>query len=584
MTGRFFTKLLLASILVLLIGTAILDVSLRRIVDGALRQQVNQSLESEARVLGSQLTQNDRALAPQLVAVAARAARSRITVFRRDGSVLATSNPVASPVSLASAPELAAAAAGQTGSRVRAHTLYLAVPAGDLLVRIAYPLTEINAKLRQLRRNILLASLVSLVLATLLAALLANRLANRLRRIVAFAERIAAGDLSARLEERQLDELSAVARALDTTASRLENAFGSLESSRRELATLLDSMQEGVIALTAAGQISWSNSVAARLTHHSIRPGRPFVEAVRDPDVLAAVETALRRRTLARSRGRSIVPGRAFEVNAAPMPGRGAVVVLHDVTEIEQAETVRRDFVANVSHELRTPLTSISGYLETILDSPAPLDETTRDFLSIALRNATRMHRLTEDLLALARVESGDYKLALQPVRASALVADAVDSLTPLVEDAGLALEQGETAGEWVMADPDAIQQVFGNLVENAVKYAASGKRIRVSAAPREQAIEFSVQDFGPGIPYEHQPRIFERFYRVDKARSRESGGTGLGLSIARHIVAAHNGVLRVQSELGQGAAFLFTLPLATTAPLAPPPGESPQPAALEDR
>jgi two-component system phosphate regulon sensor histidine kinase PhoR len=236
--------------------------------------------------------------------------------------------------------------------------------------------------------------------------------------------------------------------------------------------------------------------------------------------------------------------------------------VLSDVTEIERAETTRRDFVANVSHELRTPLTSISGYVEAMLDMPS-IDPTPREFLGIILKNATRMTRLTEDLLTLAQVESADFKLTLRPLAAGTLVKDAANSLMPVVQDAGMTMEIGSTVSDTVLADSDALQQVFGNLVENATKYGRSGGKLRLGARRRDDRIEFYVQDFGPGVPFEHQRRIFERFYRVDKARSRESGGTGLGLSIARHVVNAHGGEIRVESELGRGATFVFTLPIA---------------------
>jgi two-component system phosphate regulon sensor histidine kinase PhoR len=454
------------------------------------------------------------------------------------------------------------------GREVRDGTLFLAARQGEFIVRMAYPLAEIGGKLRLLRRDILLASLLSLLLATLLAAFMAHKVANRMSRIVAFAERIAAGDLSARIDEDDHDEIAAVARALDTTASRLESTFHSLESSRRELTALLDSMQEGVIAVTPAGLVSWSNASIARLTQQPIREGRALVQTIRDPEVLVCVATALRERTLCRARGAAVAPGRVFEVHAAPMPAGGAVCVLSDVTEIERAETTRRDFVANVSHELRTPLTSISGYVETMLDMDG-LSPVTREFLGIILKNASRMNRLTEDLLTLAQVEAADFKLTLQPLRARALVEDAADSLAPMVVDAGMEMEIGETVNDVVMADPDALQQVFGNLVENATKYGRSGGRLRLGARrrmtkERDERVEFFVQDFGPGVPSEHQRRIFERFYRVDKARSRESGGTGLGLSIAKHIVNAHGGDIRVQSELGHGAMFAFTLPAAS--------------------
>ena len=470
MTGRVFSKLLLAFVFVLCVGTAVLDFSFRNIVE--------HSLHDEARValLGS---------------------------------------------------------------------------------------VQQAAALHVLRRDLFVAELLSLALATAVSAWLASRIARRLQRIVQFSNRIATGDLAARLEVPDNDEIGDVARALDTTASRLEESFRALETKQRELAALLDSMQEAVFAVNAAGQISWSNTVMQRIAPAVVNPGKALVMSMRDPEVLACVETALRQRRIRSGKAISAVPGRVFEVSAAPTPDGGAVAVLHDVTEIERAEKTRRDFVANVSHELRTPLTSISGYVETLLEEDAELPDHVREFMAIILKNARRVNRLTEDLLALAAVESGQHKLHTQPVRASALVQDAIESLAGMVVDSGISLEAGETTHALVRADVDALTQVFGNLVENAMKYSASGRRIVLGARPLENSVEFYVQDFGPGIPSEHLDRIFERFYRVDKARSRESGGTGLGLAIVKHIILAHRGTIRAESELGAGSTFLFTLPLA---------------------
>ena len=563
MTGRVFSKLLLSFVLVLTICTAALDFSIRRIVDRALHEQVEQSLAGEAQFLASELGSMPPEGAQNLLGAISSASHARIAVFRVDGSLYATSDSMETHYPLDALPGIAALKHhGGIGREIRDNKLFLAARQGNLIVRLSYPLAEIAGKLQLLRRDILLASMLSFFLATMLAAVMAHRVAQRMGRIVAFAQRIAGGDLSARIEEGDLDELSAVARALDMTASRLESTFHSLESSRRELTALLDSMQEGVIAVTSAGLVSWSNASIARLTKQPIREGRALVQTIRDPDVLVCVATALRERTASRARATAVSPGRVFEVHAAAMPAGGAVCVLSDVTEIERAETTRRDFVANVSHELRTPLTSISGYVEAMLDMPST-DPVAREFLGIILKNATRMTRLTEDLLTLAQVESADFKLALRPLRADMLVEDAANSLMPVVQDAGMTMEIGEHAADLVLADSDALQQVFGNLIENATKYGRSGSKLLVGARRREERVEFYVQDFGPGVPFEHQRRIFERFYRVDKARSRESGGTGLGLSIARHIVNAHGGDIRVESELGRGATFVFTLPVA---------------------
>jgi two-component system phosphate regulon sensor histidine kinase PhoR len=582
-TGRVFTKLFFSFVVVLFLGMVVLDFSLRQVMEQSLRAQAEESLVGEARLLAAHISASNPALldAQSLERIArsdAAATGVEVAIFDAQGRLVTSSQDIQVPDAVA--PEVAAVVDQHQslGRARRGQTLYVAVPAGPLVVRLAYSSTSVPAAVHVLRRGIVLGSLLSLVVATLLAAWLAQRAAKRLARIVVFANRIAAGDLTARVEEGNLDEISAVAHALDVTASRLEHSFHALESSRSELAALLDSMQEAVIAINPQGQVSWCNAVMQRISLTPVQEGRTLVHSIRDPEVLSAVGSALTLRQASRRRATSVSPGKIFEVNAAPMPGGGAVAVLHDVSEIERSETTRRDFVANVSHELRTPLTCITGYVETLLDD-VDLSNQAREFLQIILKNAARMNRLTEDLLALASVESGDYKLRLQKIQASRMVEEAVGSLAGLALDSAAVLEVGETTDEPVMADLDALSQVFGNLVENAMKYGKAGGRVRVGARKQEAMVEFYVQDFGPGIAYEHLPRIFERFYRVDKARSRESGGTGLGLSIAKHIVQAHGGHIRVESELGFGATFLFRLPAVagTGATALPGVGPSPQ-------
>jgi two-component system phosphate regulon sensor histidine kinase PhoR len=236
--------------------------------------------------------------------------------------------------------------------------------------------------------------------------------------------------------------------------------------------------------------------------------------------------------------------------------------VLRDLTETERVEKTRRDFIANVSHELRTPLTSIQGYTETLLDGGTD-NGNTREFLDIIRKNASRMSRLTEDLLTLARVESGEQRFDIQPVAPGELLREAGQNFRENARAQGIELQVEDSSLGFVAADREAIHQVFSNLVDNALKYGSTGGKIVLGARPMENDIEFYVQDFGPGISSEHIPRLFERFYRVDKARSRESGGTGLGLAIAKHIVFAHHGSIRAESELNHGSRFIFTLPTA---------------------
>ncbi|HEY1255944.1 MAG TPA: ATP-binding protein [Terracidiphilus sp.] len=422
----------------------------------------------------------------------------------------------------------------------------------------------------------LYSGLIALAVALTLAVWVAGRIAFRLARIVAFARQLAEDDLSARIPHSDEDVFSTPEVALNQAAEQLQANQAEIESRRQELAAMLDSMREAVVAVTAEGLVRWSNAQMQRIAGTQIHIGRPLILAVRDPELLACVKEALEQREARSGRSSSLVHGRIFEINAAPMPSGGALAVLHDITRVEAAETSRREFIANVSHELRTPLTSIQGYVETLMEEPRPNRKTSDEFLAIILKNATRMNRITEDLLALATVEGPDYKLKLQSARASVLVQDAIDSLGGLVVDSGVSLESTGAPDAMVMADPDAMNQVLGNLVENALKYGKAGKRILVGAQVIESEgkaeIDFCVRDFGPGIASEHIVRIFERFYRIDKARSREAGGTGLGLAIVKHIVLAHGGRIWAESTLGRGAAFHFTLPVAQAAQQDPAP------------
>jgi two-component system, OmpR family, phosphate regulon sensor histidine kinase PhoR len=302
------------------------------------------------------------------------------------------------------------------------------------------------------------------------------------------------------------------------------------------------------------------------LTPTGVRLGQPVVQTVRDPNFLAAIQEAAKHRKLVTARVNSFVPGRVFAATVAPMLSSGLVAVLHDLTDAESIETTRRDFIANVSHELRTPLTSIQGYAETLLDG-VTTEETQRDFLEIIRKNASRMTRLTEDLLILARVESGDKKLQLRAVYAAELLHDASDYFNDHGADSGMRLDVVNEALKMVSADRDAVFQVFSNLIDNACKYASQGGRILIGAHDVEGFVQFYVRDFGPGITSEHLPRLFERFYRVDKARSRESGGTGLGLAIAKHIMLAHGGIITAESELNHGCTFVFSIPEARANP-----------------
>jgi len=377
------------------------------------------------------------------------------------------------------------------------------------------------------------------------------------------------------LLDQRYQDFNGLARAISTVSKHVERVLADAAESRNELVAMIDSMQDAVVAVDAAGRIQWTNQLMQQLVPGasltgSVRIGHALVQTIRDPDVLQCVRIALEERVVVERRSTTLHPGRIYEVSASPMPGGGAVAVLHDITRVEQVERTQRDFVANVSHELRTPLTSITGYVETLLDHEANLSPVAREFLSTILKNATRMNRLTEDLLVMARVESSEQDLHPTPIAADVLVRDAIQAMSGLVQDSEAILEIGETTTTLVFADPDSIVQVLSNLIENGIKYGKPNptERSRVVVSAREisepiPAVEFRVRDFGQGIASEHLTRIFERFYRVDKARSRESGGTGLGLAIAQHVVQMQGGTIRAESELNAGSTFIFTLPKA---------------------
>ncbi len=381
-------------------------------------------------------------------------------------------------------------------------------------------------------------------------------------------------------------ELCNVAEAVAAAAPRLATQVEAAGENGRKLQAVLDSMQDPVTAIDAAGRISWANTPMLQLmrdSHGSVRTGHSLVQTLRAPEILDCVQIALESRETVERRAVSVLPGRIVTVSAAPMPDGGAVIVMHDITRIEQVERTQREFVANVSHELRTPLTSIQGYVEMLLeeeDDPhgevsLASAERRREFLEAILKSARRMNRITDDLLALARVERGERKIAPQPIAVSLLIEECLEAVSGLVKEKGGTLAiVGDPPEVEVIADPDTILQIMSNLIENALNYGRGEDGwavIEISAAllgASEQnpvpEVLIRVRDFGAGIASEHQDRLFERFYRVDKARSRESGGTGLGLAIAHHLVQAQRGRIWVESELGKGSSFVFTLPCAS--------------------
>ena len=572
MRNRLFLRLLAAFFIVILLSTITLDLFVRSAWERSLTAEITSELTQKAQLFALLYEHNQLPLA-QLVQQVSKQSAARATIIQADGKVLADSE--AAPEKMenhAGRPEFQAALAGTPGSAMRTSKtvgidfLYVAVPAKGGAVRLAYPLAIIKQTTEEIRKKILAGSIIACLVAMIVAALMSRSSTQRIENMAAFAGRIADRDFSGALRDPSRDELGKLASSLDRTASMLQESFTDLERNRTQLQTLLDSMQEAVIAVASDKRLMWANGGMRRLVPQTEREGVPLIEIIRDPALIQAVEASEKDGEAQTVTTRALQPGKVFHVTVTPMARGGFVLVFHDITERERVEKIRRDFIANVSHELRTPLTAVQGYAQTLNEQVA--DKTAKEYLEIIQKNSARMTRLTNDLLTLARVESGEQRLRMEPCSASSLLQDAVESQSATARSQELELNVTETTDEMVRCDSDTIQQVFGNLIENALKYGKAGGKIEIGARPAAESVEFFVRDFGEGIPYEHHSRLFERFYRVDSARSRESGGTGLGLAIVKHIVQNHGGAVRVESELHHGATFYFTLPTAAAAPI----------------
>ncbi len=390
--------------------------------------------------------------------------------------------------------------------------------------------------------------------------------------ITEVAGRIARGELTARAPAGSRGTLGELGDALNAMADQLERQLQELKSQGSQAQAILESMGEGVLALDADGRILWLNGSAQRLlgAGTSQAAGKRLTDLFRQPDIEELVrETATHQRPSAREVHVFSPDERVVRAQSTPCAGgpssAAMVVVAQDVTEIKRLERVRREFVANVSHELKTPLTAIKGLLETLLSGALEDAANNRRFVTLIDEDATRLGRLIDDLLELSQIESKADVLALQAVLLRPLLEDLARTLRPRADARQVTLHLEVTAdAPPVQGDPDRLRQIFSNLLDNAIKFNKPGGRVTVRAAVDGPSLRVNVQDTGTGIPEADLPRIFERFYRVDKARSRELGGTGLGLAIVKHLIELHQGRVTVESRPGQGSTFTVTLPLAS--------------------
>jgi two-component system, OmpR family, phosphate regulon sensor histidine kinase PhoR len=514
---------------------------------------------------------------------------ARVTVIDNTGRVLSDSQH--DPETMenhSNRPEIQQAFASGAGQSVRHSAtlgrdlVYRAVrseqPSGPpVVIRMALPLAEVDASVSELRRRIYVASFVVLLLGGVISLIYFRVFAARVERLKDFSRRVAEGDFRPLPTERPRDELADLADSLNETAAWMDSTIRSLSGERNRSSAILRSMVEGVAVIDAQEKLVFCNRAFSEIWNldSAAVEGHAVIEAVRNSDLLGLIRRALRGEEGLRSDiAMGIVQQRHFSVTATPVLAlegalagdkpTGAVVVLHDVTELRRLERVRHDFVANVSHEFKTPLTAIQGFAETLLSGALEDPRNNRRFLEIIRDHATRLAVLTDDLLKLARIEAGKLEVQFVPVQLADVIERCAETALLKAGRKKITLETDVPPNlPAVHGDASLLRDVVQNLLDNAVQYTSEGGRVRISATagPREAVV--TVDDTGIGIPLADQERIFERFYRVDAARSREAGGTGLGLSIAKHIVEAHGGRLWVESAVGQGSKFSFSIPLA---------------------
>ncbi len=551
----------LAAIVAHIVGV---DYTLRRDLERDLRR----ALEREARLVAQALPRDS--LAWQRVASEiARENGHRVTILDATGRVRAESEEPAEAVprlaSHADRPEVREALQGRVGSdrRVSATVgrplLYVAVPGGPGAVRVAAALDEADLVIRKAQRSILLAAVTALAIGAVLAWIAGRSIARPLTQITQAARSIARG-APPRFPRSGIPDVDGLVQALRDMHQQLEQRFEELRRERTESAALVEAMVEGVIAADGRGQIVTANAAARRLLGYQPDQPLPALDQLfRAKPAREAVDRVLQGQALA---GQELeLDGHIVLLSGRPLPAGGALLVLHDVTELRRLETVRRDFVANVSHELKTPLTSISGYAETLAQDAAD-PETARKFLQVILANARRMQRLVDGLLDLSRIESGGWRPSPESLDTAAVAREVLGLYGDRAGQRGVALGlEIQPGAEAISADPDALRQVLANLLDNALRYTPAGGQITVSAARRDGGIALRVRDTGAGITSDHLPRIFERFYRADPARSREEGGTGLGLAIVKHLVEAHRGEVQAESEVGRGTTITCWFP-----------------------
>jgi two-component system, OmpR family, phosphate regulon sensor histidine kinase PhoR len=585
----FRTRLFLASVGTAALALAVATLLMSRSMRISLEHEIENGLVNQARLAAETLEDRPattQAAIDELAETLGQLIDARVTFIAPDGTVVGESSRAFDHLPTidnhATRPEIVEAGAHGIGRATRysvtvgTEMMYVAVrlrnPDAPQLgyVRLALPLTGVEEELATVRQLAVVAFGVALAAALVLAWGVSALLTRRVRAIADAAARYREGDLSPPERGFGDDEIGVVAKALDASARELAHRVEEADADRARMGAILRGMIEGVLVVNAQGRLELVNDAARRMLKLQDGPeGRHYLEIVRHPQVAEQLGATLAGTA---TEGQELSLGTdvnaVFVARSAPVEGggstRGAVLVLHDITDLRRADRIRRDFIANISHELRTPLTAVRGYVEALLDGGIDQDTAPR-FLETIARQSSRMERLVTDLLRLARLDAGQEPLERVPCS----LATIADMVTAELEPMRAARRQ-----QIVRSMPDEALTVHGdaaklfdvlrNLVENALKHGPEGSRILIGAGRAGDRIHLSVEDEGPGIPEADLPRVFERFYQVDKSRTRSTrdpGGTGLGLAIVKHLVELHGGRVHAANRPGGGAAFTVELP-----------------------
>jgi two-component system phosphate regulon sensor histidine kinase PhoR len=586
---KLFGKLALTFLALLLSVLLAVDFLAERALRNSYENDALQQLKSLSRLmqlhplpLTSATPQTPEELSALNTWVAANASSGvRITVIAPDGKVLADSQTeTATMENHAERPEfLGAMKSGEGFSTrqsvsVRTQLLYYAIrrdlPGGSpVILRLALPMEGFRHQLWVFRRNLWLWSLLIYLIAGAIAMMMSRGYTDRVERLREFSRRVAEGDFRPLSSDGTGDSLEALGSSLNQTAARLDRTIRTLTEERNLSAAILGSMVEGVAVVNASERLVFANPGFASILGLDFPPvaGSSLLEVVRQTELIGAVRRVLAGEPRVEA---EIITGTLrqhyFAATVASVRAgetSGAIIVLHDITDLRKLERVRRDFVANVSHEFRTPLTAIQGFAETLIGGAIDDPHNRGRFLAIILEHSRRLARLTEDLLRLSQMDAEQLELEIRAVSVSQLIESCYETAQRRAAEKGLSLTQNVPSQlPDVAADHRRLQEVLQNLLDNAIQYTLPGGKIVLSAENRGDEVIFTVADTGIGIPQADQPRIFERFYRVDVARSREAGGTGLGLSISKHLVEAQGGRIWVESEVGVGSKFHFAVPV----------------------